>query len=119
MHSDEKSMAGQISKILQHHLPPIGIKNEFKSGISHGQGTLKDTIKEWELEKREIYHLDKKGKKIGSDFKKIKNAGFVLSDDKAFTKQEEEILSKTNKISVGEKWIQGHSVIAIIHHYID
>ena len=119
MHSDEKSMAGQISKILQHHLPPIGIKNEVKAGISHGQGTLEDTINEWELEKREIYHLDKKGKKIDSDFKKIKEAGFVLSDDKAFTKQEEEILSKTNKISVGEKWIQGHSVIAIIHHYID
>ena len=119
MHSDEKSMAGQISKILQQHLPPMGIKNKIKRGIYHGQGTLEDTINDWNLKETKIFHLDKSGESIGFNFKNIKNAGFILSDDKAFTKEEEVMLSKTNKVSVGEKWIQGHSVIAIIHHYID
>ena len=45
--------------------------------------------------------------------------GFIISDDKPFTESELELLSDVNKISVGKKWIQGHSVIAILHHYLD
>ena len=51
--------------------------------------------------------------------KNSKNIGFVISDDKAFTDDEEKLLSSHSKISVGNNWIQGHCVIAIIHHYID
>jgi len=29
------------------------------------------------------------------------------------------MLSNLNKISVGENWIQGHSVISILHHIMD
>ena len=119
IHSDERSIAGHISKILELHLPPIGMKNMVKNGIYHGQGDLENTVKEWEREKTTIFQLDKSGKKISSELKNYDNLGFILSDDKPFSEKEESILSNYNKVSVGEKWIQGHCVIAIIHHYLE
>ena len=119
IHSDERSIAGQISKILELHLPPIGIKNIVKPGIYHGQGNIENTINEWIDENRTIYHLDKSGVGISSKIKNSKNIGFVISDDKPFTDEEEKLLSSHSKISVGNNWIQGHCVIAIIHHYLD
>tara|TARA_X000000368_G_C23011692_1_gene703776 strand:+ start:691 stop:1281 length:591 start_codon:yes stop_codon:yes gene_type:complete len=119
LHADERSIAGQLSKILQTPLPPIGIKSEFLNGIFHGQGTLEDTLNDWENEEIFPMHLDIDGKTISADLKSYKKIGFVISDDQPFNEAEISLLSKINKISLGEKWIQGHSVIAILHHYLD
>jgi len=119
LHADERSIAGQLSKILQTPLPPIGIKSEFQDGIFHGQGTLEDTLNDWENEEISPMHLDINGEGISTDLKSHKKIGFVISDDQPFNEKEISLLSNVNKISLGEKWIQGHSVIAILHHYLD
>jgi len=119
IHSDERSIAGQLSKILQLELPPIGIKKEVENGLFQGQGTLKDTLSEWKNEDIIPYHLDIDGEILNSETMFTKDIGFIISDDKPFTESELELLSDVNKISVGKNWIQGHSVIAILHHYLD
>ena len=119
IHSDERSIAGHLSKILQIPLPPIGIKKEIQEGLFHGQGTLKNTLSEWLNEDITPIHLDISGKQISSNLNLREGIGFILSDDQPFSEIEMGLLSELEKISVGEKWIQGHSVIAILHHYMD
>ncbi len=119
IHSDERSIAGHLSKILQLELPPIGIKKEVQNGIFQGQGTLEDTLSEWESEGVVPYHLDINGEILNSETMFTKDIGFIISDDQPFTQSELELISDVKKISVGKKWIQGHSVIAILHHYLD
>tara|TARA_B100000287_G_scaffold434013_1_gene497236 strand:+ start:144 stop:731 length:588 start_codon:yes stop_codon:yes gene_type:complete len=119
LHADERSIAGQISKILQTPLPPIGMKYELQNGIFHGQGTLEDTLSEWKNEDVVPIHLDINGNIISEDLKKYENIGFIISDDQPFNDDEISLLSEVKKISIGKKWIQGHSVIAILHHYMD
>ena len=74
-------------------------------------------MKEWEEENVSIYVLDKKGSEL--EYKEHKKMGFLLSDDSPFSDDEKNIISKYEKISLGEKWLQGQSCIAIIHHLID
>ncbi|MED5271824.1 MAG: hypothetical protein VX613_02930 [Candidatus Thermoplasmatota archaeon] len=119
LHADERSIAGQISKILQTPLPPIGMKYELQNGIFHGQGTLEDTLSEWKNEDVVPMHLDINGNIITGELKKYENIGFIISDDQPFSNDEISLLSDVEKISIGKKWIQGHSVIAILHHYMD
>ena len=119
IHSDDRSIAGHISKILQTQLPPIGVKKEFQNGIFHGQGSLYDTLKEWEKSETDIFVLDRSGKNIEIISDSVKSKGFVISDDKPFSEEELELLSNLEKISVGDKWIQGHSVISILHYKMD
>ena len=64
IHSDDRSIAGHISKILQTPLPPKGFKKEFQNGLFHGQGGLKDTLKEWEKSETDVFVLDRSGKNI-------------------------------------------------------
>ena len=119
IHSDDRSIAGHISKILQTQLPPKGVKKEFQNGIFHGQGGLNDTLKEWEKSETDIFVLDRSGKNIEIISESVKSKGFVISDDKPFSEEELELLSNLEKISVGDKWIQGHSVISILHYKMD
>jgi tRNA (pseudouridine54-N1)-methyltransferase len=119
VHSDERSIAGHLSKILQKPLPPIGTKKEISNGFYHGQGTLTETLLEWKNTGISPYHLDINGININSKLDYENEIGFIISDDQPFNEKELEILSEVEKISVGEKWIQGHSVIAILHHYLD
>ena len=49
----------------------------------------------------------------------IKSRAFVISDDKPFSEEELVLLSNFQKISVGQEWIQGHSVISILHYTMD
>ena len=61
IHSDDRSIAGHISKILQTPLPPKGFKKEFQNGLFHGQGGLKDTLIEWEKSETDVFVLDRSG----------------------------------------------------------
>tara|TARA_B100001564_G_scaffold304653_1_gene273318 strand:+ start:105 stop:695 length:591 start_codon:yes stop_codon:yes gene_type:complete len=119
IHSDDRSIAGHISKILQTPLPPKGIKKEVQNGVFQGQGSLNDTLKEWENSEINVFHLDRSGEKLDLITESEKSRGFIISDDKPFSDEELDMLSNLNKISVGEHWIQGHSVISILHYIMD
>jgi tRNA pseudouridine-54 N-methylase len=46
--------------------------------------------------------------------------GFFLSDDQPFSDEENILLKKfTNPISLGKKWVQGHTAIGVVHHLLD
>lgn len=119
IHSDDRSIAGHISKILQTPLPPKGFKKEFQNGLFHGQGGLKDTLIEWEKSETDVFVLDRSGKNVELISESLKSRAFVISDDKPFLEEELVLLSNFEKISVGQEWIQGHSVISILHYTMD
>ena len=45
--------------------------------------------------------------------------GFLLSDDQPFTEAETALIANLPRISLGQRWLQGHSCITIIHHSLD
>jgi len=114
--SDERSISGHIKSIIKSKLPPIGIWYKVSSGIYQSGGGIEITLKEWEEQGFLIYVLDREGVNLDNKDGKI---GFLLSDDSPFSDDEKNIISKYKKISLGEKWLQGQSCIAIIHHLID
>ena len=97
----------------------VSYLKEIGNGFYHGQGTLAETLLEWERAGIFPYHLDISGTNINSKLDFQNEIGFIISDDQPFNENELEVLSKVEKISVGKKWIQGHSVIAILHYYLD
>jgi len=64
---DERSIAGQISKIIQQRAPAIGQWEEFSQGLWHSPGELLDTLKEWTDEGVEIIHLDANAPTLWAD----------------------------------------------------
>jgi tRNA (pseudouridine54-N1)-methyltransferase len=114
---DERSISGHFKSIIKTKMPPIGIWKSVSSGIYQSGGGIEITLKEWEEENVSIYVLDKKGSEL--EYKEHKKIGFLLSDDIPFTAEEYNIFSKYDKISLGEKWLQGQSCITILHHLID
>ena len=114
---DERSISGHIKSIIKTKLPPVGIWKNVSSGIYQSGGGIEITLREWGEQSVSIYVLDREGSNLGkNDYKKI---GFLLSDDIPFTEEEINIISEYEKISLGEKWLQGQSCITIIHHLID
>jgi tRNA pseudouridine-54 N-methylase len=95
----------------------VGIWKNVSSGIYQSGGGIEITLKEWEEQGVSIYVLDREGSNL--EKKHYKKIGFLLSDDIPFTEEEVNIISEYEKISLGEKWLQGQSCIAIIHHLID
>lgn len=114
---DERSISGHIKSIIKTKLPPIGIWKNVSSGIYQSGGGIEITLKEWEEENVSIYVLDREGSNLQR--KEHEKIGFLLSDDIPFTVDEYNVISKYEKISLGEKWLQGQSCITIIHHLID
>mgnify|MGYP006156561305 FL=1 len=117
--SDERSISGHIRTLVKSRLPPIGIWEKVSSGIYHSGGDLETTMKEWKEEGVDISVLDKEGRIMDKETLKGDIIGFILSDDLPFDEHEREIISGYKKVSIGKKWLQGHSCIAIIHHIID
>ena len=114
---DERSISGHIKSIIKTKLPPVGIWKNVSSGIYQSGGGIEITLREWEEQGVSIYVLDREGSNLEkNDYKKI---GFLLSDDIPFTEEEINIISEYEKISLGEKWLQGQSCITIIHHLMD
>ncbi len=122
LHSDERAIAGRVAKILLEPVPPIGVFSELGNGISHSGGNIKNTISEWKKEELDIIKLDADGIPLSKYMESVDGGcklGFILSDDKDFTSEEKEILDGLKLCSIGSKWLQGHSVISIVHHVID
>ena len=115
---DERSIAGQIKSVMKLPIPPIGQFQEITQGISFSGGDISDTIDSWRKEEIEINILDANGRNI-SQTKTVEKIGIILSDHLPFSEEEINIFKPFQKISLGEKWLQGHSCIAITQYEFD
>ena len=119
---DERSLAGQIKAILKQPVPPIGIFEEITQGIFHTGGNLAETLEEWDREGVEMHVLEVAGisvDELSAKGKESTRIGFLLSDDQPFTEAESALIANLPRISLGQRWLQGHSCITIIHHSLD
>ena len=117
LHAEERSVAGQIAKIIREPLPPIGVWKKCSDGIYDSGGSIENTL--GELKDSKIIILDADGDNLVSE--QGNNAPcdditFILSDDKPL-----EISNTENYIrrSLGKTWLQGHIAIGICHYLLD
>ena len=135
IHAEERSVAGQIGKVLKQPTPPKGHWIERSIGIWDCGGDINDTIEEWSNTR--IIALDADAERLwkdtsvipmtsnplskfrddkeDSDFDSI-DIGFILSDDKPL---EQELPEQIIRRSLGDVWLQGHLAIAVCHFLID
>lgn len=135
IHAEERSVAGQISKVLREPTPPIGNWVKRSSGIYDSGGSIEETIREWS--DSTIIALDANAERLWINNAEIPtkskplsyettdeqtskieglDIGFILSDDQPL---ELNFSSNIVKRSIGEKWLQGHMAIGICHFLID
>ena len=135
IHAEERSVAGQISKVLREPTPPIGNWVKRSSGIYDSGGSIEETIREWS--DSTIIALDANAERLWINNAEIPtkskplsyettddlsskiegiDIGFILSDDQPL---ELNFSSHIVKRSIGEKWLQGHMAIGICHFLID
>lgn len=135
IHAEERSVAGQIAKVLRETSPPKGHWIERSKGIWDSRGDILDTIEDWS--KSTIIALDANGERLWLDNSIIPlqssslstssevegelvvegiDVGFILSDDKPL---EIELPSKVILRSLGDVWLQGHMAIGICHFLLD
>jgi tRNA pseudouridine-54 N-methylase len=127
MHADERSIAGQIGKILREPIPPVGHLRELSAGMWHSGGDVSTTITEWNREGVQMLRLDaesqriwKSGASIVNDPTKTVTRGFFLSDDRPFSTEEIDLLEQSMPTaSLGDRCIQGHAAIAVLHQLLD
>jgi len=119
VHPDERAIAGHIGKILRDPVPSIGNHVELHPGLSHSGGQIDQTISEWNREGIRIFVLDADGTLFDPKLHSGDSVGFILSDDKPFTDLENKTFEGLERISLGKKWLQGHSCISIIQHQLD
>ncbi len=135
IHAEERSVAGQIAKILKEISPPKGRWIERSKGIWDSRGDLQDTLQDWS--DSTIIALDANGERLWSNdslipleskpLSKIEqngeemivdgiDIGFILSDDKPL---ESQLPDDVKLRSLGDVWLQGHMAIAICHFLLD
>ena len=117
LHAEERSVAGQIAKIIREPLPPIGVWKKCSDGIYDSGGSIENTIAE--LTDSRIIILDADGENLVSEQKNstlCDDITFIVSDDKPL-----EISNSENHIrrSLGKTWLQGHIAIGICHYLLD
>lgn len=135
IHAEERSVAGQIAKVLRETSPPKGRWIERSKGIWDSRGDILDTIEDWS--ESTIIALDANGERLWLDNSIIPSqsnslstssevegelvvegidVSFILSDDKPL---EVELPSKVILRSLGDVWLQGHMAIGICHFLLD
>lgn len=135
IHAEERSVAGQIGKVLKQPTPPKGHWVERSIGIWDSGGDILDTIGEWSNTR--IVALDADAERlwknksvipiVSNPLSKVQNdndnsefrgidIGFILSDDKPL---EQDLPEQIIRRSLGDIWLQGHLAIAICHFLID
>ncbi|MBT4060214.1 MAG: hypothetical protein HOE69_07950 [Euryarchaeota archaeon] len=122
LHPDERALAGQIAKIIDEPTPARGHWIELHPGIWHSGGDISTTIQEWNKEDVSVIKLDANAPLLWADGSSDNPSklGFIISDDLPFSSEEEDTLKEnTLPRSLGEKWIQGHIAIGIVHHLLD
>mgnify|MGYP002015356795 FL=1 len=115
---DERSISGQIKAILKESVPPRGQFREYSSGILHSGGDIEQTIGEWSARGVCPVILDADGGDF-SDVPSSVDLGFIISDDKPLTELDTQSLTDPISLSLGDRWLQGHSCIAILHYLLD
>ncbi|MEC8249505.1 MAG: hypothetical protein VX043_03185 [Candidatus Thermoplasmatota archaeon] len=135
IHAEERSVAGQIAKVLREPVPPIGQWIKHADGIYDSGGGIDETVSEWT--NTTIIALDADSERFWSDDAIIPresqplseallndetitftglDIGFILSDDQALKlTSNPRIVSR----SLGDKWLQGHMAIGICHFLLD
>ena len=134
IHAEERSVAGQIAKVLREPVPPIGSWVKRSDGIYDSGGSIEETLRDWESST--IIALDAHAERLWLENSVIPmksnplsvdyeaengrtngiDIGFILSDDQTLD------LSGINQVakrSIGQKWLQGHIAIGICHFLID
>ena len=119
VYPDERAIAGQIGKALREPVPSIGHFIELHPGFLHSGGNIEQTIIEWKRDNVELCVLDASGELFEPKSHSQEKIGFLLSDDQPFSVNEVEMMENLPVVSLGQKWLQGHSCIAIIHHLMD
>ena len=117
LHAEERSVAGQIAKIIREPLPPIGVWKKCSDGIYDSGGNIDNTIAE--LTDSRIIILDADGENLVSEQKNSPSRDditFIVSDDKPLEISNPE---KYIKRSLGKTWLQGHIAIGICHYLLD
>ena len=135
IHAEERSVAGQIAKVIREPVPPIGSWVRRSPGIYDSGGSIEETINEWQS--TEVVVLDAEGPRLWTDeaFIPIESTphslsvendnsthvegidiGFIIGDDKPLNR---DILTNNKPRSLGSQWLQGHMAIAICHFVLD
>lgn len=135
IHAEERSVAGQIAKVLKETSPPKGRWIERSKGIWDSRGDIQDTIADWS--ETTIIALDANGERLWNDDSFIPmqsnphssyqeneenlvvdgiDIGFILSDDKPL---EGDLPDSVKLRSLGDLWLQGHMAIGICHFLMD
>ena len=134
IHAEERSVAGQIAKVLREPVPPIGSWVKRSDGIYDSGGSIEETLRDWESST--IIALDAHAERLWLENSVIPmksnplsvdyeaengrtngiDIGFILSDDQTLDLSG---IDQVTKRSIGQKWLQGHIVIGICHFLID
>ncbi len=124
IHAEERSVAGQLAKILREPVPAIGHWIERSPGIWDCGGELDDSIKEWH--DSTIIALDANAERLWKNDPNVKESvklkpnnidiSFILSDDKPL---QHKFSEKIKMRSLGDLWLQGHMAIGICHFLLD
>ena len=135
IHAEERSVAGQIAKVLREPVPPIGQWVKHANGIYDSGGDIDETISEWT--DTTIIALDANSKRLWTDNAVIPSQsmplseallqdeiitltgldiGFILGDDQSLKMTPNpRVISR----SLGGQWLQGHMAIGICHFLLD
>ena len=135
IHAEERSVAGQIAKVIREPLPPIGIWVERSPGIYDSGGDIDNTILEWndvniialDADAQRLWQSDSiipinsqpssnSSKTEDGDLSNELDIGFILSDDQ---KLDIPLDKRISQRSLGNQWLQGHMAIGICHFLID
>ncbi|DAC28241.1 MAG TPA: hypothetical protein D7H81_06790 [Candidatus Poseidoniales archaeon] len=135
IHAEERSVAGQIAKVLREPTPPIGVWTKRADGIYDSGGDIGETILEWNgshivaldanaprlwAENAALPSNSKPTSSVSMEGQKVVisgiDIGFILSDD-----QELNLTSSVKMVrrSLGQQWLQGHMAIAVCHFLLD
>jgi tRNA pseudouridine-54 N-methylase len=135
IHAEERSVAGQIAKVLKETSPPKGRWIERSKGIWDSRGDIQDPIEDWS--QATIVALDASAERLWnndsiipmqsnplSNFQELGenlsvegiDIGFILSDDKPL---ESDLPPSVKLRSLGDIWLQGHMAIGICHFLMD
>ena len=135
IHAEERSVAGQIAKVLREPVPPIGVWTKRADGIYDSGGDIAETIQEWNgahivaldanaprlwAENATLPSNSNPTSSVSMEGEKLISSGidiaFILSDD-----QELQLAASANimRRSLGQQWLQGHLAIAVCHFLID
>ncbi len=115
---DERSIAGQIKSVIKTEIPPIGHYAQCSRGIYHSGGDAFQTLSEWLNDGFKCYLMDAMGSPA-SELKNEGKMGFFLSDDLPMEEGGSPPFVDLDRVSLGDLWLQGHSCITLVHHFLD